>query len=497
MSDVISIDEVVKFGHPWHGLYSNATGNVTPPAGPAFAIPGVPPNGDLFNPPGFCVKLAKPGLPAVSNDAADIAAGRTWLNYALLSGGYQRLYGRDMGGPIYIAGDGSAWHVDINRNPTSAGGVTRLEIILNLTNFGEISDPAAAVVTQSTAMVNAPFTGGDITGYGVLSIVEDINENGSKFLISVFVPLPATPIPSRRVLGLFEVTIAGIPPAATASITKLADIIDSAGQTTSMNQVWKIAYLDNNSAPQYLVQANPAAPGWVARNNWRSWPVSQNDYNEQTDLIGARYVAGVAQVMTLYRKEHFTGTGDIAISGVVTSPVFDCLFTFTKSSTYTVSAELRAAGVAIFSQSYSVTASGTASVNLSAAGSPVSTYSSSTIFNFGSGGSTTIPNIEDWVYGQIGGAASFAHLGPNGGPNPYTIFGGWRYSNTVYGLINREPLLPDTPLTDNVIFRGVVGALGSDSTIYAPTPFSSGAKYASEHPVTGAIARDTTPVCWI
>jgi len=494
--EAVLLNEVLKFGHPWHGLYSNATGYVTPPAGPAFAIPGIAPSGTDFNPPGFCAKLAKPGVAAATNDANDVAAGRTWLNYALLSGGYQRLYGKNMGGPIYIASDGSAWHVDVNRNPTSTSGVNRLEIILNLTNFGEISDPAATVVTQATTMVSATFdAGGDIAGAGVLSIIEDINETGSKFLMSVFETVSTTPFPFRRVLGLFEVSITGIPPSATASITKLADFVGSSSQATSVSQTWKIAYMDGTWSPQYIVQSSYNAPGWVAINNWRSWPTAQNDYTEHTLLIGARYVAGVAQIMTLHRKENYTGTGDVSISGVdVTGG--DCLWTFTKSSTFTVTAEIRANGAAVLSQSMSVTASGTASISYKSGLAPVTSSSSSTIFNFGSG-STTLSGVESWRYGSQAGADSYGPLGPNAGPNGEAIFGAWRYSNSVYGLIHREYLLPGATITNNVVFRGVVGAVGSESTVYSPTLFSGGAKYASEHPVTGAIARGASPVCWV
>lgn len=47
------------------------------------------------------------------------------------------------------------------------------------------------------------------------------------------------------------------------------------------------------------------------------------------------------------------------------------------------------------------------------------------------------------------------------------------------------------------LFHKAVGVIGSDASTISAASFSAGPIYGTEHPVTGQVVRDTTPVCWI
>jgi hypothetical protein len=73
------LDEILKLGDPWHGLIQGGTvrlpgGKTRPVARPGIGA-------------GVVYPLIPYGVtPAATADAADVAAGRTWLNYGLLAG---------------------------------------------------------------------------------------------------------------------------------------------------------------------------------------------------------------------------------------------------------------------------------------------------------------------------------------------------------------------------------------------------------------------------
>lgn len=99
MSDYLhAFDQVAKFGDPWHGLYR--FGRQELPNG-STRVPAVVPTG------GDCIEIRVPGQPAVSNEADDTAAGRTWLNYGILAGTNHVLYGKALGDMswVYVAAD--------------------------------------------------------------------------------------------------------------------------------------------------------------------------------------------------------------------------------------------------------------------------------------------------------------------------------------------------------------------------------------------------------
>ncbi|MBI2278207.1 MAG: hypothetical protein HYU74_12705 [Dechloromonas sp.] len=103
------------FGHPWHGRYQGGVLHL--PTGATRPLPGATPLG------GDNYKVAIPGYPAATNTPADIAAGKTWANYAVMYGRQHCLYGKPIGAQswIYIDPDSKPWHATL---AVSAGTLT-------------------------------------------------------------------------------------------------------------------------------------------------------------------------------------------------------------------------------------------------------------------------------------------------------------------------------------------------------------------------------------
>jgi hypothetical protein len=100
------LDEILKLGDPWHGLIQGGTvrlpgGKTRPVARPGIGV-------------GVVYPLIPYGVtPAATADAADVAAGRTWLNYGLLAGDclYEQSISSAFPCWVYIAPDNSTWRV--------------------------------------------------------------------------------------------------------------------------------------------------------------------------------------------------------------------------------------------------------------------------------------------------------------------------------------------------------------------------------------------------
>ena len=486
------LDEVVKFGDPWHGLWRAATNQVTPPAGPAFTCPGVPPNGSLYQPYGASYKLAKPGVAATSNDAADNAAGRTWLNYAIMSGSTMRLYGRDLGGPIYIAPDGTPWKVDTVKNYAFAGTTGTLTIDVTFHSFGDF-DEAAAPVTQTLATLTAtcatptPYTP-DI--YRTKIDFEDVSSDGAKSLIALY-----DAGYTRGVLGIFELSISGTPPAATATLTKITDGTALAAPTSVIDQHWKIASATgaypSHTITYISVAGNLWPDGMLAGT--RSFCESQNDSRTIEYLIGARYSGATTEVITMHCRELYTGTGDISAVPVPLPDLYQ--YTVSSSSQVQITCELKANGAAIDTRSMTISA--TASGVFTTPGGAVFPVTSSTTYSLG-GGSTTVTGAEQMIVGtSYGSLTHYGVLGPNANNNTYGDSLGWRYSNKVYGMYSQEPKVWGDSSARQTLFHKSMGVIGSDASTISAASFAAGPIYGTEHPVTGQVVRDTTPVCWI
>lgn len=181
---MIPFDITKLFGHPWHGLVSS--GQLTLPNGQTTEHVQ-PSSGD-------CWVIKIPGQPAVERSpeeaAADTAAGRQWLNYALLSGENHVLYGKALGAGswIYIDADKKRWLVtcaqlDGNATVASATVSGALTFSLTLRNFGELE--SAPMVHAFVASTTSPGLPGSWQSSTLPIRIEDISTTGAKVAIGL------------------------------------------------------------------------------------------------------------------------------------------------------------------------------------------------------------------------------------------------------------------------------------------------------------------------
>lgn len=108
------LSKIGIWGWPWHGLVSQADEFTEP----VVTLPNATtrPHPLPAN-PGNSYRIKMPGIAAVSRSsdqlAADAAAGMEWRNEQLLCGSTFQLYGKDLGGWVYFAGDGSRWIINL------------------------------------------------------------------------------------------------------------------------------------------------------------------------------------------------------------------------------------------------------------------------------------------------------------------------------------------------------------------------------------------------
>ncbi|MFT3758967.1 hypothetical protein [Thauera sp.] len=181
------LGHLARFGDAAHGVYRASTGKITTPAGVQIATPGVAPLGGdahLIRPPG-----ARPDTRKPDEIAADAAAGRTWLDYGIISGINNRLYGKALGGGgmpgwIYCAPDGSRWRV---RAQMQSAGLS-----LFFYPFGAFSRSSLPGAAQS---IGVPMSGISAAGESLFFhtttgqeepgyLLDAISSTGSKALIT-------------------------------------------------------------------------------------------------------------------------------------------------------------------------------------------------------------------------------------------------------------------------------------------------------------------------
>lgn len=150
------------WGHAWHGVWRPGgltlpNGNIKniawAPQGPADAWPefglgafpvyGLGQGQSPYPWPshGDCMDVAVPGMPAVTTPAQDVAAGREWRNYALMSGASHSFCGTRLGGNrfIYVAQDGSVWLASLDSL------VNDSTLKMTFRRFGQFGQPAVPI----------------------------------------------------------------------------------------------------------------------------------------------------------------------------------------------------------------------------------------------------------------------------------------------------------------------------------------------------------------
>lgn len=199
---ICPLDEIIKLGDPWHGLIQGGVVRLPNGGTRTAARPGIG-TGSVY-------PLIPHGVvPASTADAADVAAGRTWLNYGLLAGSC--LYEQTIagGGPawVYIAPDNSTWRVAYSY--VYLAGVWNMQLqFYPLRRMFLTADKWGGLVQTVQAPIN-PTT----TTYSNGALY-DLDSKGAN---AVFFQT------SAAIKGAALVTITGIPPAAAVTHTLLSD----------------------------------------------------------------------------------------------------------------------------------------------------------------------------------------------------------------------------------------------------------------------------------
>lgn len=213
---------VTIWGHPWHGLVEDGVLTLPNAATMPYSIPTGAGEADVL-------AFQPPGTPAVSRTpdqaAADTAAGRQWLDYALISGrGTRRLYGKVMGGSgtwLYAAPDGSRWRVTLGGVPGIHDLTTPWITTVTCARFGEFGGAPETHVLDVTLsdwqQAISGHAGGDyaVDFGGVITTanvtVEDVRRDGSQAVLMVGVPLPTSEPLLRNSLGFLVCDLTGTP----------------------------------------------------------------------------------------------------------------------------------------------------------------------------------------------------------------------------------------------------------------------------------------------
>lgn len=332
-----------------HGFWQQSTGKIVTAGDVEIPLRGSAPASfpDSFTfegTTGDSVAVRVPGTPPVTRTpeelAADTAAGRTWLDYGILAGGQRRLYGHQLGGMswIYAAPDGSRWLMRI-----VGGDVTA-------TRFGVVSSPAAepVVVQAMTLDVTVPSPG----SFKLLYAIDDVNSDGSEIALvaglfaSVWVETPKRWL--RYVSKVWRVSVSGIPPAASISVTleqdgiQIGSLVQDKSGMTDNGWLQYSGEVDGEVVYSYLQWTipPPAAPGGMTLYGQYLNPQGQLK-ETSTFCLGAAFIDDVFQLIKLQQFQSSTSTysydaADLAAlaGGAVTLPYSGSFTVETKVRLY-------------------------------------------------------------------------------------------------------------------------------------------------------------------
>lgn len=509
LGERFDLDEIDKMGDPWHGVWDGPSNNITTIPGPVVACPGVPPHGGF--PPrrhGDCYKIAVPGTPATSSDAADATAGRTWLNYGLITGAKHRLYGEQLGEKswIYAASDGTRWLAEFTTLTADVDAGTA-DITLVLTEFG-IFGAASAPVTQTFTLGTVALTLDAATpndffdfsdSHSASFEIEDIWTDGSKVLIAPQIACIAVNSPrveARVLFTVLQVELSGVPPSASLSLTTVLTQAQIGPEVTLSSSrfvehiLWisetaksyQTIYIVSDVNPSYDWTATIAAsPPFVSYATADPALVYSETYAQQV-VIGVRYTA--AGALSVIRREE---THALSYTATVTpDDTGGWSGSGSYSSTGKISLTVDGTEISAIPLNHSYTETGTAST---LSWSRSFTIGSQTLTSSGSTGLFFLsPSVGSWYQEKRpGGINTVVYTQAV----PYII---WplKYTNTIFGMASEEVF--SSPLT--LRFYPVFGRVGSDS---AEITWTTGTLpiYCSEHPVSGALIRGTNPVAFV
>ncbi len=512
---------VTVWGRPWHGLVEGGT--LTLPNGATMAHPYPGDAGDAD-----VLAFRPPGTPAVARTpeqaAADAAAGRQWLDYALISGRAPRLlYGQSLGGAgtwLYAAPDGSRWLVRLQGATSQRNLTVPWSVSVTVERFGEIGAPAESHTLSDTLADWQQTLPGNPAGlyhvapHGAVTsaycTVQDVRPDGSQAVLAVEIDDQPSQqdyrgwphrLP-RVALGFVTLSLSGTPGVdaalAAAVVRSRAQTLGTPAGSITDGRVQY--YFDPIDGSWSTTDTNPGIVDYqvVAGAYSRS--------NSVTDRILAMcYTPGESlEAVTLSAADAQTSNVTVPTGGTSS---------FSWTATEAFSASVTLAGPA---GSVTLSMSGGASIAYGVSGGNELVVNSISDYTIGpdswseSGSLTkTLSNsaadrtLPDGGMASPQPSSSAYHVTPDmlplasRGAAPDIIeyvFGITRYSATAYELV-----LATVRVTDDTYqsyrYLGAVTPTVAVATIIATT---AEAPYGSAHPVTGDLARArAAPVCWV
>lgn len=239
------LSRIGLWGRPWHGLVQG--GVLTLPN--AETMPHVQPDGSIHWEYSACHVLARPDVPEIERtpeqQEADEAAGRQWLNYALMSGGSSLLYGVPLGPGkfIWVDDNGDRWLVDASALHGQTWGNTAIPASVNITIrrfgvFGQQDEPRNITVTVPSLGQSDPevYSTPTAVATAVGSSLYSVHPQGRKAAFMLHYALTWTNAlawrgwPSgRHPCGWFELELLGTGEEPAAQINLIADRLTTLG----------------------------------------------------------------------------------------------------------------------------------------------------------------------------------------------------------------------------------------------------------------------------
>lgn len=221
------LTKVGAFGNPYHGTVQGGT--LTLPN----AITKTWPQPDSTTPDiaGSTHLLMRPGQPevvrSIEQAAADTAAGLQWRNKAMLSGGKLQLYGKNIGGWIYIDPSGGRWRIEFVTPLESIvlGFAATLSLQMRVSRFGSFGGSDLTFTTTLTltdwgqtgypTLRDFPVTGPSENVTAAEFFLEAVTPTGSRAAISAhelrtnssLTSDPSIDVAVRHALGWVEISI--------------------------------------------------------------------------------------------------------------------------------------------------------------------------------------------------------------------------------------------------------------------------------------------------
>lgn len=548
-------------GHPWHGLCTN--GVLALPNGTTKTYPQ-PASGDAH-------VLRVPGVPEVTRTpeeaAADSAAGRTWLNYAILSGSACQLYSKALGAGRWIYADeaGDRWLVTTTLHGATVAGLESAgTITVTLARFGVVGGAPATY----THVVTVPALGQDspvlynpavstetiLVKSAISARLVTFNARGgaAAFRLGVDVPVLLRNTQMQfRPCGWLEIQISGAGSAALVTLSVLKTRAQTVGEsqltaaltTTVLYQTvtetttyvdaapfptcggLRVRYTTTSTFEAELVGGDPdldvgdthQALAWPTAEG--VYPITRGTRQHMAEwVIGVGYdVAGTLEYITArytidqtldctqelivdaerYIEESWVaGSSACQVGGVVTSiaRAYRVQHTETASSVLTIS--LRRNGVE-FDSFVSPAVVTEHAAEFDGAGTVPAYDLTGPMSNSTTCGTDTRDGragFDQWFLSEsyldqraLIAMETVGRIGTTTGASYLAwVFCAQPYTANVFGFQRRRRVGETT------------GSYSDQHEIEAQSVSTTGAVvYASRHPVTGALAVNTVPVCWV